>query len=155
MASTVADSIQKEIMVKALIESVYAAVTAPELFVKWWPDCKIARGSLNVGEVSIIDFGVCGGKCGVFVVEARPHSYFAYRWVIGPESPQVAEDDPRKHNSTLVEYHFESVGKGTRVRVVESGFASLPAAQLARCADHINEGWPIISGMLAAYFERA
>jgi uncharacterized protein YndB with AHSA1/START domain len=154
MAARIADSIEKETVVKAPIEKVYDAVTKPEQFVKWWPDCKIAKGSLRPGEVSIIDFGSCGGKCAVFVVEARPHSYFAYRWVLGPENPQVGEDDPRKHSNTLVEYHFEPAGKDTRVRVVESGFASLPAEQLARCADHINEGWPIIIGMLAAYFEK-
>jgi uncharacterized protein YndB with AHSA1/START domain len=154
MAAKVADSIQKETVVKAPIEKVYGALTKPEQFVKWWPDCSIATGTLKVGEVTVVDFGPCGGKCALFVVDARPHTYLAYRWVLGPDNPQIAVDDPRKHNSTLVEYHLESVGKDTRVRVVESGFASLPPEQLARCADHIKEGWPIILGMLAAYFEK-
>jgi hypothetical protein len=50
--------------------------------------------------------------------------------------------------------HLESAGNDTRVRVIESGFASLPPEQLARYADHIREGWPIMLGMLAAYFEK-
>ena len=154
MVATIADSIEKETVVKAPIEKVYDALAKPEQFVRWWRDCTIAKGSLKPGEVTMVDFGSCGGKCAVFVVNARPHNYFAYRWVLGPENPQVAEDDPRKHNNTLVEYRLEPVGKDTRVRVVESGFASLPPEQLARCAEHITKGWPIIIGMLASYFEK-
>jgi len=154
MAGKIADSIEKETLVKAPIEKVYDAITKPEQFVKWWPDSRIAHGSLKPGEVTVVDFGACGGKCALFVVEARPHNYFAYRWVIGPQNPQVAEDDPRKHTNTLVEYHLEPVGNNTRVRVVESGFASLPPEQLAKCADHIAEGWPLILGMLASSFEK-
>jgi uncharacterized protein YndB with AHSA1/START domain len=150
----ISDSIVKETVVRAPMEKVYEALAKPEQFVRWWPDCSIVKGTLKQGEVTIVDFGPCGGKCAVFVVEARPHNYFAYRWVLGPENPLVGEDDPRNHPNTLVEYRLELVGKDTRVRVVESGFASLPPEQLARCNDHINEGWPIIIGMLAAFFEK-
>src|SRR5437868_14604163 len=101
MAGIIADSIEKETVVNAPIEKVYDAVSKPEQFVKWWPDCRIAKGSLTPGEVSIVDFGPCGGMCALFVVEARPHTYFAYRWVMGPENPKVGEDDPRSHPSTL------------------------------------------------------
>jgi hypothetical protein len=51
----------------------------------------------------------------------------------------------RDGRTTLVEFHVEPVGDAVRVRVVESGFASLDASEDVRRAGFANNssGWEL------------
>jgi uncharacterized protein YndB with AHSA1/START domain len=67
----------------------------------------------------------------------KPHT-FAFRFV-----GLVPDQDPDRHNSTLVEFTLREQGGSTIVRVVESGFAELlePAGGVATKTAISLEGW--------------
>ena len=56
------------------------------------------------------------------VVAVEPPTRFAYRWA---PFKDPGGEEPVEGNSTLVEFTLQPEGDGTRLRVVESGFASL------------------------------
>ena len=59
-------------------------------------------------------------------------------------------------NSTLVEFTLEPEGENTRLRVIESGFASLATSEHQRAENHQGNsaGWEFETGELRAYAER-
>ena len=61
-------------------------------------------------------------------------------------------DDPRR---TYVEFTLEPAGAGTRLTVVESGFAQLPEDVYSKAYDGNTEGWAKELGELAAYLDAA
>jgi uncharacterized protein YndB with AHSA1/START domain len=64
----------------------------------------------------------------------------------------LPEDDPRR---TYVEFTLEPAGAGTRLTVVESGFAQLPPDAYRKAYDGNAEGWAKELGELAAYLDAA
>ena len=146
------DAVEREIVVRTPRERVYAALTEPDQLAAWWARGGI-EGTLRPGETPILDFGEYG-KCAVRVVAAEPHRYVALRWAQGAATPEAALADPLPLPNTLVEFHLEAVPGGTRVRVVESGLASLPAEAYRRVIDGIPEGWGIILGALERHLAR-
>ena len=64
------------------------------------------------------EYGTSHGR----VVAVEPRTRFSYRWAPFKEP---AGEEPVEGNSTLVEFTLAPEGDGTRLRVVESGFASL------------------------------
>ena len=71
---------------------------------------------------------------------------FAFTWQL----PNLPEDDPRR---TYVEFTLEALGTGTRLRVVETGFAQLPDASRRSTYDSHAEGWASELGELATYLD--
>jgi uncharacterized protein YndB with AHSA1/START domain len=71
------------------------------------------------------------------VKRADEPSFLSYRWARGSDA------EPAEGNSTLVEFTLTDVFAGTLLRVVETGFASLRAAEAeqARAAADSTEGW--------------
>jgi uncharacterized protein YndB with AHSA1/START domain len=65
-------------------------------------------------------------------------------------------EEPVEGNSTLVEFTLRSEGDGTRLRVVESGFASLDTTEEQRARNHKGntEGWRHETGELREYAEQ-
>ncbi len=77
--------------------------------------------------------------CGTYegrVETVDPPRLFAFRW-------QTREGEFSEANSTLVVMTLEAEETGTRLRVVESGFATLPWPDNARAryADENSKGW--------------
>jgi uncharacterized protein YndB with AHSA1/START domain len=142
------DKVEREIVVRAPMERVYAALTQPEQFTKWWP--RAIEGKFATGEHPVLDFGDFG-KCSFFIVAMQPHHYFAYRWAQGAATPEDSIADPRTQPNSLVEFMLEKVDGGTRVRVIESGLASLPDEHYNRSIGGIAEGWRILTGLLEKY----
>jgi uncharacterized protein YndB with AHSA1/START domain len=65
---------------------------------------------------------------------------------------ELPEDDPRR---TYVEFTLEPAGSGTRLTVVETGFAQLPEDLHRKVFDGHTEGWARELGELAGYFDRS
>ena len=103
-------------------------------------------------------------------IDLRPGGSARMRWTGGPtvelqvervEEPAVfgftwpiyglPEDDPRR---TYVEFTLEA-GPGTRLTVVESGFAQLPEDAYRTAYDGNAQGWAKELGELAAYLDAA
>jgi uncharacterized protein YndB with AHSA1/START domain len=102
-------------------------------------------------------------------IDLRPGGSARMRWTGGPtvemrvkrvEEPTVfgftwqirglPEDDPRR---TYVEFTLEPVGAGTRLRVVETGFAQLPEDVYRKEYDAHTEGWTRELGELVDYLD--
>ena len=78
-----------------------------------------------------------------------PPRLFAFRW-------QTREGELSDTNSTLVVMTLEAEETGTRLRVVESGFATLPWPDDARAryAEENSKGWLTELGELRDYVAR-
>jgi len=64
----------------------------------------------------------------------------------------LPDDDPRR---TYVEFTLEPAGAGTRLKVVESGFAQLPEDAHRKAYDGNTDGWASELGELVAYLDAA
>jgi uncharacterized protein YndB with AHSA1/START domain len=73
---------------------------------------------------------------------------FGFTWRIDG----LPDDDPRR---TYVEFTLEPVGAGTRLTVVESGFAQLPGDAHSRAFDGNTKGWAHELGELVDYLDAA
>ena len=149
MNSAIQDSIEKEFVVRASKERVYAALTTPEQFVKWFSVG--VEGKFESGERPVVDFGEYG-KFKIYVVAANPYDYFAYRCVPGSiYCPQGFLGDVLEHPNTLVEFTLTAVAGGTKVHLKESGIASLPAEVIEETLKGNDAGWEFMLGRLEAY----
>ncbi|HYG83930.1 MAG TPA: SRPBCC family protein [Verrucomicrobiae bacterium] len=128
------DVITREITLKAPKERVYSAITDPEQITAWFPD-KV-EGTLEVGQKPTFHFGEY--KTQLYIEAAKPHDYFAYRWV--PGGGGMVEDILQAPN-TLVEFFIEEQENGTKVTLKESGFAALPADIAKASFSDNSNGW--------------
>jgi uncharacterized protein YndB with AHSA1/START domain len=87
-----------------------------------------------------------GGTADMRVERVEKPSVFAFTWRIGG----LADDDPRR---THVEFTLEPVGAGTRLTVVETGFAQLPRDVYHKAYDSHVEGWANELGELVEYLD--
>jgi uncharacterized protein YndB with AHSA1/START domain len=141
----VPDRIEREILIKAPIEVVWAVVTEPEHVARWFSDA--VEYDLRPGGDAQFTWHDEGGPYRARVERVEPPHTFAYRWVqrVGEE---LSED-----NSTLVVFSLKADGGHTRLRVVESGFARLARSEEER-AKHQAEnvrGWAQELEELRAY----
>ena len=145
-------SIEREIQVDASPEIVFDVVSSPEHLKEWWPD--EAAIEPRVGAEGHIVFRRDPPEgdtvVRVMVMDARPPRHFSFRWVY--EEGQV----PSPSNSFLVTFDLEPVGKGTLVKMKETGFREQgweeAVAQEAH-RDH-SEGWDYFIPRLGAYLAR-
>ena len=84
------------------------------------------------------------------VERVEPPRAFSYRWA------NAVDAEPVEGHSTLVEFSLTADEGGTRVRVVESGFASLDASEeeRRRQVDDNTKGWGIELGHLGEHAAR-
>ena len=73
---------------------------------------------------------------------------FGFTWQI----QGLPEDDPRR---TYVEFTLEPAGAGTRLKVVENGFAQMPEEVHRKEYDGHTQGWVSELGELADYLDAA
>jgi uncharacterized protein YndB with AHSA1/START domain len=71
---------------------------------------------------------------------------FGFTWQI----EELPDDDPRR---TYVEFTLEPAGVGTRLTVVETGFAQLPEDAYRKTYDGHVQGWASELGELAGYLD--
>jgi uncharacterized protein YndB with AHSA1/START domain len=142
------DSIEREIVIAAPVERVWAVLTEPEHIAGWFGDS--ATGDTSVGGELILGWKEHGNFPVVVERNDPPHA-FAFRWTV----TESAGEKPRPGNSTLVEFTLRPEGDRSRLRVVESGFASLdiPADEQAKHAEGNQDGWRQELDELRAYAE--
>ena len=112
------DRIQTEAVIAAPVERVWRLVTDPDHVARWYATDG-AEIDLRPGGALVFHWGEHGSYRGR-VERVEPPHLFAFRFV-----GHVPDEDPRPGNSTLVEIHLAPEGAGTRVTIVERGFASL------------------------------
>ena len=122
---------------------VWAALTTAEGLAAWF------------GEEADIDLRPGGAArrtwASGYSVEMRVErveesAVFGFTWQI----EELPEDDPRR---TYVEFTLEPAGAGTRLRVVETGFAQLPEDSHRKVYDGHVQGWASELGELTGYLD--
>jgi uncharacterized protein YndB with AHSA1/START domain len=147
----VSDHIERETFIAAPVERVWALITQAEHLGRWFGDAG-AEIDLRPGGAMILRWDAHGASHGR-VVEVEPHTRFSYRWA---PFKDPGGDEPVEGNSTLVEFTLQPEADGTRLRVVESGFASLDATDEQRSQNHRSntEGWQHETDELREYAEK-
>jgi len=134
--TAVPDAIERQIDIAATPERVYALVARPG----WW----INEGAItdNVvateGDVSTVTHAKYG-TYRVRTVDADPPRYVAFRW-LGGDPANEGKEVP----GNLVEFFVTAnAAGGVTLRVVESGFSTLPGTDEQRRKNHADNssGW--------------
>jgi uncharacterized protein YndB with AHSA1/START domain len=143
------DRIEKDTFIKAPAERVWSVLTEPEHVDAWFSPGGPARIDLRPGGVMTLDHGTHGTFPMLIVAVDRPR-HLAYRWASAHPGEPATEA-----NSTLVEFFLEPEADGTRLRVIESGFAGLAIDpdSPAGAASH-DRGWSEVVGNLREYAQR-
>ncbi|MBS1706206.1 MAG: SRPBCC domain-containing protein [Armatimonadetes bacterium] len=145
------DVIEREIIISAEMDRVYRAISSPDQFASWFSEA--VEGTFEVGQQPVIDEGKWG-KFRLAIVGAEPPKYFAWRWVSGSAFvPQGFVENPLEHPNTLVEFFLESHPQGTKLKVVETGFASLPESYRQQNFEDNTGGWEYQLARLGRFVE--
>jgi uncharacterized protein YndB with AHSA1/START domain len=146
----VPEQIERETVIAAPVERVWALLTEAEHLGRWFGDAGAELDLRPGGSLSLTweQYGTVHGR----VVDVEAPRRFSYRWAVLRES----QSEPVEGNSTLVEFTLEPEGAGTRLRVVESGFDTLFADPEKRAQRHEDntKGWGSELAELAEYAER-
>ena len=138
----VPDSIEREVILPVPPARVWTALTRPDQLSAWFG----TQATIDLrpgGEVIFTWDGTTeprGTNRGVIEAVEPPHR-FAFRWQSSPDTAQM----------TRVEFTLEPHPEGTRLRLVESGFASLPPDLRGACHEGNTSGWQRELGELAEY----
>ncbi len=124
---------------------VWAALTTAEGLGTWFGN--EAEIDLRPGGLAWLSW--TGGPTVQMRVErVEEPTVFGFTWQIFG----LPDDDPRR---TYVEFTLEPAGSGTRLTVVESGFAQLPADVHGNAVDGNTEGWAKELAELAGFLDAA
>ena len=114
------DMIEREMVLKASIETVWDAITNPEKLSVWFGD----KADIPVfAEGESIIFGWGESICRGIIETIDEPTVFAFRW----QSSRLGKNAAfKKDYSTLVTFTLTSIPTGTHLHMIETGFASLP-----------------------------
>lgn len=145
----VEDLIQREIVIEASRDRVWAVLTEAKHIAGWFGDAS-AEVDLWPGGKAAFSWKEHGTHRAI-VQQAEPPEFFSYRWARGTDV------EPAEGTSTLVEFTLTEVPAGTLLRVVETGFASLHAspAEQAQAATENIQGWTAELAELKEYAEQS
>ena len=139
------DRIERTVQVAQPPAVVWAALTTAEGLSAWFGNT--ATIDLRPGGSARMTW--TGGETADMRVErVEEPAVFGFTWHIYG----LPEDDPRR---TYVEFTLEPAGTGTRLTVVETGFAQLPDDVYRKAFDGNTEGWASELGELVAYLDAA
>jgi uncharacterized protein YndB with AHSA1/START domain len=144
----VPDTIRREIGIDAPPAVVWPIVTEARHLARWFSD--EAEIDLRPGGAMLLTWHGHGSyRARVETVE--PPRTFAFRWL------RREHNEPAEGTSTLVVMTLIPEGTGTRLRVVESGFADLAWAEQERdrYADENAKGWIVELDELRTYAAQA
>lgn len=139
------DRIERTVELAHPPATVWAALTTADGLRGWFGD-EAAIDLRPGGDATVAWTGERSAEIRVERVEAP--SVFGFTWQVHG----MPEDDPRR---TYVEFTLRPQDSGTRLTVVESGFAQLPEDQYDDTYQSHLEGWPRELGELAAYLDAA
>ena len=138
------DRVERTVELPHPREAVWAALTTAEGLGTWFGNEGAAIDLRPGGAAQMSWTGGTTVKMRVERVEEP--SVFGYTWQING----LPDDDPRR---TYVEFTLEAVGDGTRLTVIETGFAQLPDEVYQTEYDSHVEGWGSELGELASYLD--
>lgn len=139
------DTIEKTLALPYPQERVWKAISSPEGLSSWFGN--IVTLEPVVGSDITFIWHEHGTTTGVVEVY-EPMSRFAYRW----RANGVSEDEPMTAtNSTLVKFELTETAEGTRLDLMETGFAGLREEVRAISLQENTSGWKSELGHLVSY----
>jgi uncharacterized protein YndB with AHSA1/START domain len=139
------DRIERTVEFAHSPSKVWAAITTAEGLGAWFGN--EATIDLRPGGAARMKWNE-GFTADMRVERVEEPAVFGFTWHING----LPDDDPRR---TYVEFTLEPVGAGTRLTVVESGFAQLPEDAHSKAFDGNTSGWASELGELVAYLDAA
>jgi uncharacterized protein YndB with AHSA1/START domain len=134
--SSSTDRVEKQVWLAAPRARVWRALTDTREFNEWFGvrlAGSFAPGARLRGPVTHPGYEHLTME--VTIERMEPERLLSWRWHPGAEEPTEAEP------ATLVVFELEDADNGTLLRVVESGFDSLPIARRAKAYRENEEGW--------------
>lgn len=139
------DRIERTVELAHPPAAVWAALTTAEGLGTWFGN-QAAIDLRPGGSASMTWDG--GHRADMRVERVEEPTVFGFTWHIYG----LPDDDPRR---TYVEFTLKPAGAGTRLTVVESGFAQLTDAAYREAYDGNTKGWASELGELADYLDAA
>ena len=162
MSST--DRIEKEVVLQAPQERVWRAISDAREFGDWFGmelDGAFTAGARMTGRIkpTIADPDVAemqkphtGKRVEFFVDRVEPMDLFSFRWHPFAIDPNV---DYSHEPMTLVTFTLEPQGAATLLRIVETGFDSVPLERRAAAFEANDEGWSKQVEVIGKYLQHA
>jgi uncharacterized protein YndB with AHSA1/START domain len=126
--------------------TVWAALTTAEGLGSWFGDAG-ASVELRPGGQATMTW-TSGDSVSMRIERVEEPTVFGFTWPING----LPDDDPRR---TYVEFTLTPDGAGTRLTVVESGFAQLPEDDYRKAFEGNTEGWASELGELVRHLDAA
>ncbi|HZC69539.1 MAG TPA: SRPBCC domain-containing protein [Jatrophihabitans sp.] len=139
------DRIERILEIPHPRDKVWAALTTAEGLAAWFGD--EATIDLRPGGSARMHWSH-GHTVDMRVERVDEPAVFGFTWQIFG----LPKDDPRR---TYVEFTLEPIAAGTRLTVVETGFAQLPEDTFRTTFDGNTEGWARELGELVDYLDAA
>jgi uncharacterized protein YndB with AHSA1/START domain len=139
------DRIERTVEIARPPATVWAALTTAEGLDRWFGNQ--ATIDLRPGGSAQMTWG-SGQTADMRVERVEEPTVFGFTWHIYG----LPDDDPRR---TYVEFTLEPTGAGTRLTVVETGFAQLPEDAYRKAYDGNTQGWASELGELVEYLDAA
>jgi uncharacterized protein YndB with AHSA1/START domain len=141
-------TIEREIYVDASPAVLFEVVSSPEHLQQWWPDeAHYERVPGESGEIVFGERGVGGAVVAFTVVEVLAPRRFSFRWT------HPAGEPAQVGNSLLVTFDLTPSGRGTLLRMTESGFREMgwDAAMLEQQYNEHLTGWDYYLPRVGSY----
>ena len=139
------DRIERTVEIARPPSQVWAALTTAEGLAAWFGH--EATIDLRPGGAAWMRW-TDGSKVHMTVERAEEPTVFAFTWPVYG----LPDGDPRR---TYVEFTLTAAGPGTRLTVVESGFAQLPEDAHGKAYDGNVQGWARELAELVDYLDAA
>ena len=139
------DRIERTVEIAHPPAKVWAALTTADGLGTWFGN--EATIDLRPGGSAHVAWS-SGDKVELRVERVEEPTRFGFTWAISG----LPEDDPRR---TYVEFTLEPVGAGTRLTVVEAGFAQLPEDAHRKAYGSNTDGWTNELRELVQYLDAA
>jgi uncharacterized protein YndB with AHSA1/START domain len=139
------DRIERTVTITRPPATVWAALTTAEGLSAWFGD--LATIDLRPGGAARVEWKN-GPTADLRIERVEEPRVFGFSWHIYG----LSDDDPRR---TYVEFTLEPTGAGTRLTVVESGFAQLPEDAHRKAYAGNTRGWASELGELVDYLDAA
>lgn len=139
------DRIERTVEIARPPDEVWAALTTAEGLGAWFGD--EATIDLRPGGSARMTW-TGGHKADMRIERVEEPTVFGFTWRIYG----LPEDDPRR---TYVEFTLRPIGAGTRLTVIETGFAQVPDDIHRTAYDGNARGWASELGELVDYLDAA
>ena len=143
------DRIVKEIELNAPLSRVWRAISDHNEFGQWFRvklDGPFVPGSVSTGKMTIPGYEHYPWRAIVERIELE--KLLSFRWHDFDETSDV---EVAEQAMTLVEFHLEPTANGTRLRIIESGFESLPEHRRVKVLRDNTDGWNFQAENLIAH----